>query len=261
MEENKEKSGRKVYEMLRGNMLDLIYEPGSTFVKRYGREPGREISRYFVDLIDKNKIDEKKEALLYSKIENCCRKICMMDYAGIEAINTERDFILTQNRECPCLIWEDEIKMLYHLEAMILFGRAALDIAAYFFSSFLIKPYGETRFDSFNKLSKHILGSNDKNLLKLKELLERLGEDELSTYRLLCGCERGRSLRDIVAHQTIIRIEYLETKEKSEKEYCHIIINKQPIPLESFIYSICSEVIDIFSTIEDLIIDIHKITK
>jgi hypothetical protein len=261
MEENREELRRKNYEMLRGKTLDLIYGPVADIKERYGREPGREIMNFFVNLVEQNKMDKEKEELLYSKVENYSRKLCMMDFAGEQAIVAERDFISTQNRECPSLIWEDEIKILYHLESMILFGRSALDIASYFFSSFLIKPYGKKRLDSFNKLSKYIEKSNDESLLKLKQLLKDLGQDDFSTYRLLCGSERGRSLRDTIAHQTIIRIEYLETKENSEKEYCHVIINHVPIPLKLFISKICLEVMYIFFTIEDLIIDIHKTDK
>lgn len=261
MIENRDEVRRSLYEMLRGKTLDLVYGPDSNVKEKYGREPGREISNWFVDLIEQNQIDNVKEELLQSKIENYARKLCMMDYAGIQAIGAESDFISTQNREFPCLIWEDEIKILYHLESMIMFGRSALDIAAYLFSSFLIKPYGEVRFDSFNKLSKHISRSDDESLFELKKLFEDLGQDEFNAYRLLCGSERGRSLRDSIAHQTIIRVDYLEIKENSGKEYCHIIINKLPIPLEKFIDNICLDVIHIFFIIEDLIIDIHKTNK
>lgn len=256
--DNREEANRIIYEMLRGKTLDLIYGPDSTILKRYGREPGRKIISCFVELIEKCKIDQKKEELLHSKIENYSRKLCMMDYAGEQVIIAENDFMATQNRECPCLIWEDEIKILYHLESMILFGRSALDVAAYLFSSFLIKPYGGVRYDSFNKFSKQISSSKDDNLKILKELFKDLEEKEYSTYRLLCGSERGRSLRDVISHQTILKVEYCETKMHSEKEYCHVVVNKFPISLEIFINKICFEVISIFFTIEDLIIDIHK---
>lgn len=261
MEENQEEIRRKIYEMLRGKALDLVYGPNSTIKEKYGREPGHEIINFFVNLVEQNQINNKEEELLHSKIQNYSRKSCMMDYAGVQALEAERAFISTQNRSFPCLIWEDEIKILYHLESMILFGRSSLDIAAYLFSSFLIKPYGTVCFDSFNKLSKYIGKSNDENLCKLKAFLNDLGKDEFSTYRLLCGSERGRALRDAIAHQTIIRIDYLETKENSDKEYCHIIINKLPIPLELFITKICFEVMYILFVIEDLIIAIHNTNK
>lgn len=259
--EEKREIHRKIYEMLRVKTLDLIYSPDSTNKKNYGREPGRKIAYYFVDLVKQNQIDESKEELLHSKIENYTRKLCMMDHAGEQAIMAERDFILTQNRDCPCLIWEDELNILYHLESMILFGRSALDIASNIFSSFLFKPYGKVHIDSFNKLSKIIISSEEENLFELKERLVNMGQDEFSAFRLLCGKEKGRSLRDTIAHQTIIKVEYLESKENSEKKYCHIVINKLPIPLEVFINLVCFGVFEIIFVIEDLIIDIHRGNK
>lgn len=66
MEENREELRRKIYEMLKGKALDLIYGPDADIKEKYGREPGREVMIFFVNLVEQNKIDKEKEELLYS---------------------------------------------------------------------------------------------------------------------------------------------------------------------------------------------------
>lgn len=138
------------------------------------------------------------------------------------------------------LIWDDEIELLYHLEAMILFGRSALDIVAYVFSTFLLGK----RTDSFNKLCQSLMKASNSSLLELKEAIKSKESVEASWLNILRGGEKGRSVRDKIAHQTIANIEYREVKPTSEKEYCHVVVKDKAIPLERFIEEVTEGVID-----------------
>lgn len=239
--------------------LDLIYGPNCCIAESYGKEPFRKLFAKLEGLQDKKVINDMQYQILCKKLLNSCRKLYMTHGAGVSAIKTEEEFMTTQNREFPTLIWEDEIKILYHLEAMVLFARSALDLGAYIFSNLLIKPYGTIRKDSFNDFSKTILKNDDELLDPIKNLLIEMQTLEISWYRLLCGSEKGRALRDKLVHQTIISIDYMKVDDKSDKEYCHVIVNDIPIPLELFMAGICSGVYEIFFLAEDVILKIHDI--
>ena len=234
--------------------LDLIFGPNSNLNEIYKREPGRVLVAHLEPIFQRMGIPEDQIKLLSTKIANYCRKLYMMHLAGEKTLLWEQEFISTQNREMPVLIWEDEIEMLYHLEAMILFGRSALDIGAYVFTRLLLPPIGQKRIDSFNDFSKNILKSNDE-YSELKVALQALENNEESWYRLLCGITKGRSLRDKIAHQTVIHIDYRETRPYSEKEYCHVILGKyQGVPLEKFITDLSSGVMNFCLLSEDVIV-------
>lgn len=231
--------------------LDIVYDLEKTILNKYGREPGRKINSYITKLFDNNCISEDDARRLCNKVDNYCKKLTMVHYASIQARAELREFESTENMEFPCLIWEYETKVLYHLEAMILLARSALDLAAYVCSNLLINK----RNDSFNSFIRTIdkINSSTKQAEAIKNYFNTLNNSEFSAFRLLCGAEKGRALRDIVVHQTTLNIEYLETKPNSEKESCHIIVNKTAIPFEIFIDMICRGVMDIIFFLEDII--------
>lgn len=65
----------------------------------------------------------------------------------------------------------------------------------------------------------------------------------------------GRSLRDKIAHQTIIKLEYQEINETSDKVYCHINFNDNVIPLNNFVKNVCDGIINFCLFTEDLILN------
>ena len=73
------------------------------------------------------------------------------------------------------------------------------------------------------KNSKRIIKSDDSVLKKLGNYFRENDEGSFGVFRLLCGSERGRALRDIIVHQANIKLEYYEYKEDSEKERLYLI--------------------------------------
>lgn len=229
------------------NEIDLIYGFNGELIKSYGKEPFRRLFNNF-DSLTKNLFDDKDLSMIKKKILNSCRKLSMLHIAGTASIETEYNFIVTQNRDCPALIWDDEIKLLYHLEAMVLFARSALDLGAYVFSYFLLNK----RYDSFNDFTKSLLKQDC--FVELKDDLDSLSEIEYSWFRLLCGTAKGRALRDKIAHQTTIKIDYIEVDGKADKEFCHVIVNDIPVPLDLFVDSIRVGLFKFFLCAEEEII-------
>lgn len=70
---------------------------------------------------------ENQEAI-YSKLVQSCRKMCMMWYAGEQAILAEREFYSKTIQDAPALFGEDAIKINYHLESFVLIARSSLDL-------------------------------------------------------------------------------------------------------------------------------------
>lgn len=67
-------------------------------------------------------------SLIRAKLEQSARKICMMWRAGKEAVKAEQEFYSATIKEAPALFGEDAIRIHYHLEAMVLFARSAMEI-------------------------------------------------------------------------------------------------------------------------------------
>jgi len=206
-----------------------------------GRRMGSCINKAFED----GKINEEQYERLFNKALICHQKINMMYYGKEKAEEVRADFELGQNMEIPALFGADKTKLLFYTENMILSARSALDVAAYTFSHFLLN----TRKDSFNDFAKTILSSKDGKFSRLREFLEKEGNDNTSAYRLLCGITKGRALRDIVIHQSNVRLEYYEYRENSEKEKLFIIIDKVPYAYDWFIEYFCDDVDNILSNV------------
>ena len=126
---------------------------------------------------------------------------------------------------------------------MILFARNALDVAATVYSKLILNR----RTDSYNEFSKRILSSDDPLLKELKTYLENHSNDTLSAFRLLCGTEKGRALRDIIVHQANINLQYLEYKENSDKERLFLILkDTYPIDFNNFVLVFLEDVEELF---------------
>jgi hypothetical protein len=136
----------------------------------------------------------------YSKLIQSCRKLCMMWHAGEEARKAERKFYSSTIQDAPALFGEHAIKVNYHLEALVLIARSSMDVASGIFGQRLPDPFKIKRYDSFNRLLKDLLKTGEPH--ELCRYFEELRDDPKSWVSIISGAEKGRSLRDKVAHQT-----------------------------------------------------------
>ena len=215
------------------------------------RLPFENFATRYDDIIQHFQLDDDKISQISAKIENTCRKILMMHHGGQQALEYENEFMSTQNRSMPALIWDSEIRISYHLEAMILFGRSALDIFTYVLTELFLN----SRTDSFNSFRKTLITDIEPKLLPLRDIILSKQSDETSWLNIVCSNEQSRSVRDKIAHQTIVRIEYYPTDSKSDKEYCHVEINGKAILLDDFINKVCEGVFQFCISAEDIIIN------
>lgn len=206
---------------------------------------GRRIGICIKKAFEESNINEEEYERLFDKALICHQKMNMMYYGREKAEEVLADSESVQNMEIPSLFGMDKTKLLFYTENMILSARSALDVAAYTFSYFLLN----TRKDSFNDFAKTILKSEDGKFSGLREFFENEGDDNISAYRLLCGITKGRALRDIVVHQSNVRLEYNEYKENCEKEKLFIIIDKVPYDYDWFIKYFCDDVDNILSNV------------
>ena len=142
---------------------------------------------------------------------------------------------------------DDETTLLYHTESTILFARNALDVVATIFHCIAFHE----RNDSFNKFTKKILKDENDKFIYLKSYLCEIDKLDTHAFRLLCGSERGRSLRDQIVHQTNIKHEYDEYKEGSNKEKIFIVLYKGEILIcyRVFMRNFVMEVVVMISSI------------
>lgn len=107
------------------------------------------------------------------------------------------------------------------------------------------------RNDSFNKFTKKILKDENDKFIYLKSYLCEIDKLDTHAFRLLCGSERGRSLRDQIVHQTNIKLEYDEYKEGSNKEKLFIVLYKGEIVIcyREFMRNFVMEVVEMISSI------------
>jgi len=204
--------------------LDLIYGSDRSIKKAYGAEPGRKLSAHLKAMAAAISLPDRERGIVAAQIPKYCRRLYMMHYAGQRAEEFEADFISGLNPESQALVWKDEVEFLYHLESMILFSRCALDIMGSVYSTFLLHPEHVSPHESFYEFTRAVTKREDESLEELKAAIHRIQHNESNWYRVMCGSERGRSLRDQVAYQSLARIEYLEEHRYQEKECCHVVI-------------------------------------
>jgi hypothetical protein len=186
---------------------------------------------------------------LYWKLEQACRKLCLMWQAADWALEAEQDFYSATFHESPALFGHEAVTVYYHLEAFVLFARSALDLSANVFGALLTAPFPCRRYDSFNKLVKAVKNGQE---TPLRSYFEQLREDSASWVSVVSGSERGRSLRDRISHQTEFPLDYVELRPPSEKEYAVVWVDRDTnVPLPDFISSVRDGVIDGFTRLEN----------
>lgn len=188
--------------------------------------------------------DNERINRLTNKVITAHQKLVMMMFAEYNIHKAKNDFESTQNMDVPALCGMGNTKILFYVESMILFARNALDVAATVYADLFF----DKRMDSFNDFSKRIIKSDDSVLKKLGNYFRENDEGSFGVFRLLCGSERGRALRDIIVHQANIKLEYYEYKEHSEKERLYLILkDTDPIEFDWFISSFIDEFEEIFN--------------
>lgn len=198
--------------------------------------------------------DEIKETYyhLFDKALAMQQKLYMMFYAKSKLLIAKHDFEMTQNMNYPALYGLGKTAILFYLESIIIFARCALDTSATIYSDLLF----DRRDDSFHSFSKRVIKSDNPSLKELKLYYSELASEKLSAFRLLCGEEKGRALRDIIIHQANINLVYSEYKENCEKEKLFILIKGvEPIDFDWFVEHFIGEVIRLIAHTTMLIED------
>jgi hypothetical protein len=216
---------KEIREEITVDELDQIYGPKNTLKKEYGEVPGYIIFPHLSTIAEANSLPEWSLSIITAKVLQYCRRLHFMHIAGQKALRRESKFIARLDHASPSLTWPEELEILYHLEGMVLYGRCALDAIAHVSNALLFRG-GDGMFieDRFFEFSKRILKSRMDVLADLKESLTDSSGEQPSWFRLLCGTESGRSLRDRLSYQRIARIEYLESRPGDEMEVCHAVI-------------------------------------
>ncbi len=232
-----------------------VYTP-NVFDDRFPALPGYQIADYISHACDDTNDNDLDVWHLESKLYQSCRKLCLMWHASEQALTAEAEFFSVTIQDSPALFGENAIKVHYHLEAMVLFARSALDIGSFLFGWALPDPFPRKRYDSFNDLIKNILRENCR--LNISKYFEKARDDELSWLSMVAGIDRGRSLRDKIAHQTEFPIDYMELNPPSEKESAIVKLGNGPdsfLPLGDFIERLRSGVIEGYLCVEKLCAD------
>ena len=185
------------------------------------------------------------------KIEQSIRKMLMMWTAGDNALEAEREFYSTTIQDAPALIGRHATEVQYHCEALIFFARSALDIASYAFGKLLPPPIAAKRTDSFNDLLKAI--SKRGEVDALTTLVEDWRASEPQWLPLVADFEKGRSLRDKLAHQTGFPLDYHELSLTSEKRSAVVVLNdSEAIPLKVLVETLRTGVVAAFLSLESV---------
>jgi hypothetical protein len=191
-----------------------------------------------------------------AKIEQSVRKLLMMWAAGEKAIEAEREFYSATVQEAPVLYGHDAIEIYYHCEALVFFARSAMDIAGYSFGKLLPPPLSVKRADSFNDLLKAILKQGPDH--RLTTLIESWRLAEPGWLPLIAGLEKGRSLRDQLAHQKGFPLGYRDISLSSDKRSAVVVLNhSDTIPLKTLIETLRVGVVEAFRTFEDVCLEYY----
>lgn len=225
--------------------LETCIYPEKIFGGSFERLPGVELH----DLLECNfEISHQEFFTLRGKVEQSTRKLCMMWHAAEEAIKTEQNFYQSTIQDAPALFGEDAVCLYYHLEAMVLFARSAMDVASTAFGLTLPDPFVRKRYDSFNGLIKAI---EKLDSYPLAEYFKPLRKDDVSWVSVIAGTERGRSLRDKIAHQTDFPIDYIDIGEYTEKRHAVVLLDSKKIPLPDFTRNLCLGVLNGYLKLEE----------
>jgi hypothetical protein len=221
-----------------------VYYDGS-FDDRFDPLPGLNLTT----ALEMSELEAEDWQRTGRKIEQSIRKMLMMWVAGDKALEAEREFYATTIQEAPALLGRHAVEVQYHCEAMIFFARSALDLSAYAFAKLLPPPLALKRTDSFNDLLKAIVASEDHPTLA--ELVEGWRMEEPGWLTLVANFEKGRSLRDQLAHQMGFPLDYQDISLETEKRSAVVAIGgNPPVALGELIETLRAGVVGAFITLE-----------
>jgi hypothetical protein len=230
-------------------LKSCIYFDGA-LDNRFDPLPGLRLA----EALDLSHLEAEDRKRIGAKIEQSVRKLLMMWTAGEKAIAAEREFYSATVQEAPALYGQDAIEIQYHCEALLFFARSAMDLAGYAFGRLLPPPLSVKRVDSFNDLLKAIVKQGPDH--PLTTLIERWRVTEPGWLSLIAGLEKGRSLRDQLAHQKGFPLDYQDVSLSSEKRSAVVVLNHSgTIPLKTLIETLRVGVVEAFRTFEDVCVD------
>jgi hypothetical protein len=233
-------------------LRDCVYYDG-VFDYRFDPLPGIGLAV----ALDLSELEPEDWQRTGRKIEQSVRKMLMMWVAGDKALKAEREFYATTIQDAPALLGRNAVEVQYHCEAMIFFARSALDLAAYAFAKLLPPPLAVKRTDSFNDLLKAIVASEKHPALV--ELVEGWRSAEPGWLSLVAEVEKGRSLRDQLAHQMGFPLDYQDISLETEKRSAVVVIGSDaPIPLGAFIETLRAGVVGAFRALEAVCETYHR---
>lgn len=242
---------RGVIDLNQEYLKTCVYYDGA-LDDRFDPLPGMRLAEA-LDLSHLDVDDWKRTA---AKIEQCVRKLLMMWSAGEKALDAERDFYSATIQEAPVLYGEHAVEIQYHCEALVFFARSAMDLAAYAFGKLLPPPLSVKRADSFNDLLKAIAKQGPS--LPLAILIENWRVAEPGWLPLIADLEKGRSLRDQLAHQKGFPIDYQDISLTSEKRSAFVILSgRKAVPLKALVEMLCMGVVEAFRAFEDVCLEHH----
>jgi hypothetical protein len=229
--------------------LEACIYPENAFDGHFKLLPGERIEK----LLAKISTDNIAIDLLERKLHQSCHKLCLMWKAGKHSIEAEKEFYALTYNSSPALYGNDAIKVNYHLEALVFFARSSLDIASTIFGYLLPEPFTKKRYDSFNKLVKGITVGDDR--IEIAPYFEKLRENQESWLSIISNTNRGRSLRDKIAHQMDFPIDYIELDPLSERRRAIVWVDQDRyLPLLEFVQNLKFGVIECFLLMENICI-------
>lgn len=195
--------------------------------------------------------EEQVHDLLSARLVASCRKLLLMWVAGERVLESEVEFYSSTLHDAPALYGKDAVALHYHLEMLVLSARSALDVAARIFGLYLPPPFKRGHYDSFNRLVKSIV--RDMKGASLGKRFENLRLDPCGWLSIIADTEKGRSVRDKIAHQTEFPISYMELHPPKERESAVVLLKDDNfLPLPDFVETLRSGVISGFVELESV---------
>jgi hypothetical protein len=97
------------------------------------------------------------------------------------------------------LFGEEAVVLIYHLEPTVFFARSALDLFSTIPAGLWPDNLKSTRYDSFNDFSKDLIKMHPRSPAAVTLAAAR--DEDCGWFGTLRGAERGRAVRDKIAHQ------------------------------------------------------------
>jgi hypothetical protein len=196
--------------------------------------------------------------LYLTKLEGGCRKLCLSWEGAKRALDAEADFYETTIPYSPALFGKEAVALIYHLEATVLFARSALDLLSSVLAGLWPDNLKSKRYDSFNDFSKDLIKMHPRSAAGVTLAAAR--DEDCGWLGVLCA-ERGRALRDKIAHQMEFPINYAELHPPSEKESAIVILGADKyLPLPEFLRRGTRGPLNMFCQFEQIIIGAHQQT-